>query len=98
MFLQKLILLWLMENLSYLLETTTLNYFVKRERSLLQSVISQNDLKLSNIDTATRMTNSSSTLIDYSITEGYETRIVAIAILKPDHFAKITVFKSVMLK
>ena len=41
-----------------------LNYFAKRDRSLLQSVISPYDLKPSNIDTATRMTDSSSTLID----------------------------------
>ena len=51
-----------------------------------------------NIDTATRMTNSSSTLIDYIITEGYGTCIVADKILKTDHFAQITVLKSVMLK
>ena len=74
-----------------------LNYFAKRERSLQQSVISPCDLKPSNIDTATRMLNSS-TLIDYIIKDGYETGIVADTILKTDHFAKITVPKSVMLK
>ena len=40
------------------------NYFAKRDRNLLQSVISPYDLKPLNIDTATRTTNSS-TLIDY---------------------------------
>ena len=44
------------------------------------------------------MTNSSSTLIDYIITDDYETGIVADTILKTDHFATITVLKSVMLK
>ena len=41
-----------------------LNYFAKRDRSLLQSVISPYNLEPSNIDTATRMIHSSSTLID----------------------------------
>ena len=49
-------------------------------------------------DTATRMTKSSSTLIDYIITDDYETGIVADTILKTDHFETITVLKSVMLK
>ena len=75
-----------------------LNYFAKRDRNLLQSVISPYDLKPTNNDTATRITNSSSTLIDYIITEDYETGIVADTILKTDHFATITVLKSVMLK
>ena len=75
-----------------------LNYFAKRDRSLLQSVISPYDLKPTNNDTATRMTNSSSTLIDYIITDNYKTGIVADTILKTDHFATITVLKSVMLK
>ena len=44
------------------------------------------------------MTTSSSTLIDYIITDYYETGIVADTILKTDHFATITVLKSVMLK
>ena len=44
------------------------------------------------------MTNSSSTHIDYIITDDYETGIVAATILKTDHFAKITVLKSVMPK
>ena len=44
------------------------------------------------------MTNSSSTLIDYIITDDYETGRVADTILKTDHFATITVLKSVMLK
>ena len=75
-----------------------LNYFAKRDRSRLQSVNSPYDLKPTNNDTATRMTNSSSTLIDYIITDDYETGIVADTILKTDHFATITVLKSVMLK
>ena len=72
--------------------------FAKRERSLPQFVISPYDLKPSNIDTATRMTNSSSTLIDYIITDEFETGIMADTILKTDNFATITVLKSVMLK
>ena len=44
-----------------------LNFFAKRDRSLLQSLISPYDLKPTNNDTATRMTNSSSTLIEYII-------------------------------
>ena len=44
------------------------------------------------------MTNSSSTLIDYIITDDYKTCIVADTILKTDHIATITVLKSVMLK
>ena len=44
------------------------------------------------------MTTSSSTLIDYIITDDYETSIVADTILKTDHFATITVLKSVMLQ
>ena len=32
------------------------NYFAKRDRSMLKSVITPNDLKPSNIDTATRLT------------------------------------------
>ena len=75
-----------------------LNYFAKRDRSLLKSVISPYDLKPTNNDTATRMTNSSSTLIDYIITDNYKTGIVADTILKTDHFATIIVFKSVILK
>ena len=75
-----------------------LNYFAKRDRNLLQSVISPHDLKPSNIDTDTRMTNSSSTLIDYIITDDYETGIAADTILKIDHFVTIKVLKSVMLK
>ena len=75
-----------------------LNYFAKRDRSVLQSVISPYDLKPTNNNTATRMTTSSSTLIDYIITEDYETGIVEDTILKTDHFATITVLKSVMLK
>ena len=75
-----------------------LNYFAKRDRCLLQSAISPFDLKPSNIDTATRMTNSSSTLIDYIITDDYETGIVADTIWKNDPFATTTVLKSVMLK
>ena len=89
-------MLRLKENLSYRLETT--NYFAKHDRSLLQSVISPYDLKPTNSDTATRPTNSSPTLIDYIITDDYETDIVADTILKTDHFATITVLKSVMLK
>ena len=46
-----------------------LNYFAKRDRNLLQSIISPYDLKPSNIDTATWMTNSSSFLIDCIITD-----------------------------
>ena len=52
-----------------------LKYFAKRGKNLLQSVISPYDLEPSNIDTATRTTNSSSTLIDYIITDDYETGI-----------------------
>ena len=75
-----------------------LNYFAKRDRGLLQSVLPPYDLKQTNNDTVTGMTNSSSTLIDYIITDDYETLIVADTILKTDHFATITVLKSVMLK
>ena len=75
-----------------------LNYFAERDRNLLPSVVSSYDLKPSNIDTATRKTSSSSTLINYIITDDYETGIVADTILKTDHFATITVFKSGMLK
>ena len=55
-------------------------------------------LKPSNTDTATRVTNSSSTLIDYIITDDYKTGKVAATISKTDHFATITVLKSVMIK
>ena len=75
-----------------------LNYFAKCDRSLLQSVISPYDLNPTNNDTATRMTNSSSTLIDYIITDNYEIGIESDTILKTDHFATIAVLKSVMLK
>ena len=75
-----------------------LNYAAKRDRSLLQSVISPYNLTPPNIDTATRITNSSSILIDYIKTDDYETSIVAVTILKTDHFATITFLKSVMLK
>ena len=75
-----------------------LNYLAKRDRSLLQSVISPYDLKSTDKETATRLTNSSSTLIDYIITDDYKTGIVVDTILKTDHFATITVLKSVMLK
>ena len=44
------------------------------------------------------MTNSSSTLIDYIITDYHITGIVADTILKNICFAAITVLKSVMLK
>ena len=44
------------------------------------------------------MTNSSSTFIDYILTDDYKTGIVADTISKTDHFATITVLKSVMLK
>ena len=71
-----------------------LNYFAKRDKSLLQSVNSPNDRKLSNIDTATRVTNPSSNYIDHIITGNYETGILANTILKADHFATITVPKS----
>ena len=74
-----------------------LNYFAKHDRGLLQSVLSPCDIKPTNNDTVTRMTNSSSTLIDYIITDDYETGIVEDTILKTDHFATITVLKSVML-
>ena len=96
MFLEKLVLgidLAMAEGKSVLLAGDyNLNYFAKRDRSLLQSVISPYDLKPTNNDAATRMTNSSSTLIDYIITDDYETGIVADTILKTDHFATITVF------
>ena len=102
MFLEKLVLgidLAMAEGKSVILPGDyNLNYFAKRDRSLLQSVISPYDLKPTNNDTATRITNSSSTLIDYIITDDYETGIVADTILKTDHFATITVLKSVMLK
>ena len=81
MFLEKLVLgidLAMAEGKSVVLAGDyNLNYFAKRDRNLLQSVISPYDLKPSNIDTATRMINSSSTLIDYTITYDYETGIVA---------------------
>ena len=102
MFLEKLALgidLAIVEGKSVILAGDyNLNYFAKRDRNLLQSVISPYDLKPTNNDTATRITNSSSTLIDYIITEDYETGIVADTILKTDHFATITALKSVMLK
>ena len=102
MFLEKLVLgidLAMAEGKSVILAGDyNLNYFTKRDRSLLQSVISPYALKPTNNDTATRMTNSSSTLIEYIITDDYETGIVADTILKTDHFATITVLKSVMLK
>ena len=46
----------------------------------------------------TRMTNSSSTLIDYIITDDYETGMVADTILKTDHFVTIAIIKHVNLK
>ena len=102
MFLEKLVLgidLAMAEGKSFILAGDyNLNYFAKRDRSLLQSLISPYDLKPSNIDKATRMTNSSSTVIDYIIRDDYETGIVADTILKTDHFATITVLKSVILK
>ena len=103
MFLEKLVLgidLAMTEGKSVILAGDyKLNYSAKRDRILLQSVISPYDLKQSKIDTATRMTNSSSTLIDYIIiTDDYETVIVADTILKTDHFATIAVLISVMLK
>ena len=102
MFLEKLALgidLAMAEGKSVILaEDYNLYYFAKHDRSLLLSVISPYDLKPSNNDTATRMTNSSSTLIGCIITDDYETGIVADTILKTDHFAKITVLKPVMLK
>ena len=79
-------------------KTTCKDYFSKLDRSLLQSVICPYDLKPTNNDTATRMTNSSSRLIDYIITDDYESGIVADTILKTDHFATITALKSVILK
>ena len=102
MFLEKLVLgidLAMAEGKSVILAGDyNLNYFAKRDRSLLQSVISPYDLNPTNNDTATRITNSSSTLIDYIITDDYETGVVADTILITDHIAKITVLKSVMLK
>ena len=102
MFLENLVLgidLTMAEGKSFILAGDyNLNYFAKRDRSLLQSLISPYDLKPSNIDKATRMTNSSSTVIDYIIRDDYETGIVADTILKTDHFATITVLKSVILK
>ena len=74
----------------------SLNYFAKRDRSLVQSVISH-DLKPTNIDTATRMTNSSSTLTNNIIIDDYKTGKVADTVLKTDLFAAVTVPKSVML-
>ena len=75
-----------------------LNNFAKRGRSVLQYEFSPYDLKPSIIDTATRMTNSSSTLIDYIIADNYKTGIIVDKILKADHLATITVLKSVMRK
>ena len=102
MFLEKLVLgfdLAMAEGKSVILaEDYNLNYFAKRDRSLLQSVISPYGLKPTNNDTATRITNSSSTLIYYIITNDCETGIVGDTILKTDHFATITILESVMLK
>ena len=102
MFLEKLVLgidLAMAEGKSVILAGDySLNYFAKRDRSLLQSVISPYDPKPTNNNTATRMTTSSSTLIDYIITDDYETGIVADTILKTDLIATIAVLKSVMLK
>ena len=64
---------------------------------MLQSVVSPCDSKQSDNDTATSMSNSSSTLIDYIITDYYQTGIVVDTILKTDHFATIIVLKSVIL-
>ena len=75
-----------------------LNYIAMHDGSVLQSVISPCDLKPSSIDTATRMTNSSSTHINHIITDYYETGKLLDTILKTDHFATITVLKSVILK
>ena len=80
--------------LPFLDNLNNLNYFANRDKSLLQSVISPYDLKPSNIDTATRVTNASSTYMDYIIPGDYETGIIADTILKADHFATITVPKS----
>ena len=75
-----------------------INHFANHDRNLLQFVISPYDLKPSNINTATRMTNSSLTLIHYIITDDNETGTVADKILKTDPCATITVLKSVILK
>ena len=75
-----------------------LKYFSKLDRSRLQSAISPYDIKPSNIDTATRMTHSSSTLVGFIITDDYETGNVEDTIFKTDHFLRITVLKTVMLK
>ena len=64
---------------------------------MLQSVVSPCDSKQSDNGTATSMSNSSSTLIDYIITDYYQTGIVVDTILKTDHFATIIVLKSVIL-
>ena len=100
MFLEKWVLvidLAMAEGKSVILaEDYNFKYFAKHDRSLLRSVNSPYDLKPSNIYTTTRMSNSSSTLIDYIITDDYETGIVADTILKIDHFATITVLKSGM--
>ena len=52
-----------------------LNYFARRKKNMLQSVVSPCDLKPSNKDTASRLTNFSSILIDYILTDHYETGI-----------------------
>ena len=98
MFLEKLVLgmeLAMAEEISVIhAGDYNLNYFAKRDKSLLQCVISPYDLKSSNIDTVTKTTNSSSTLIDYIIADDYKTGTVADTILKTDHFVTITVLKS----
>ena len=63
-----------------------------------ENIFSPYDFKQSNNKTATIMTHSSSTPIDYIITDYYQTVTVADTILKADHFAIITVLKSAMLK
>ena len=75
-----------------------LNYFAKRDRSLLQAVISQYDIQPSNIVTTTRRTSSSLLVFEFIITNDYETGTIEDTILKTDHFATITVVKPVMLK
>ena len=86
MFLEKLVLgidLAMAEGKSVILAGEyNLYYFAKRDRSLLQSLISPYDLKPTNKNTATKMTTSSSTLTDYIITDNYEIGIVADTILQ----------------
>ena len=72
--------------------------FTKRDKSRLQFEIFPNDLKQTNIDAATRKTNSSSTITDCIITDYHEPSRVADTKLKGDHLATTVILKYQLLK